>query len=453
MRLNRIAGREDVLQRGVLAFTVIAAILAVSAVRADDWPQWMGPDRDGRWHESGIIKKFPKEGLNVLWRSPVAGGYSGPAVAAGRVYVADFRVGKGTPTNDPGTRAELEGQERLICLDAESGREMWTYAHDCTYALSYPAGPRATPTVDDGKVYFLGAEGHLACVDAATGKPDWTRELKPDFGIQSPIWGFSGHPLVEGALLYCLVGGDGSVAVAFDKKSGAERWRALSASEPGYAPPTMIELGGKRQLLVWDADALNSLDPQTGKVNWSQPLKPDYGMSIMAPRLSGNLLFASGIGQVGAVFELSTAPLSAEKVWQGNIKNALYAANSTPIIEDGVIDGVDCRPGALRAVELKSGDRLWESYGPTTGGRRAAHGTAFLVRHDRGDYFLFSETGDLVHARLTPDRYEELGRFHVLEPTNEAFGRSVVWSHPAFAERSVFARNDKEIVRVSLAEK
>ena len=183
---------------------------------------------------------------------------------------------------------------------------------------------------------------------------------------------------------------------------------------------------------------------------WSQPLKPNYGMSIMAPRKSGDLLFASGIGNVGAVLRLNADKPAADILWRGTRQTGVYCANSTPVIDNGTIYGVGCQQGQLRAVELKTGKRLWESFAPTTGKRRAGHGTAFLVKHQQ-QYFLFNESGDLIVARLTPAGYEERGRFHVLEPTGEAFGRQVVWSHPAFAQRCLFARNDKELVCVSLA--
>jgi len=382
----------------------------------------------------------------------VGGGYSGPAVADGLVYVMDFVKESGEAFNKPGQRAELEGQERVLCLKASDGSEVWKHEYDCKYKISYPAGPRATPTVADGKVYTLGAEGNLTCLDAKTGKVFWTKDFNDDYGAETPQWGFAGHPLVVGDKLICLVGGKGSVAVAFDKDTGKEIWKALSASAPGYAPPTMIEAADTKQLLIWDADKLNSLNPETGEVYWSVPLKPDFEMSIMAPRQEGNYLFASGIGNVGAVMELGSEEPKAEVLWTGNTTKGLYAANATPFIENGTIYGSDCRPGYFRAVDLKTGKRLWETFKPTHGGDRPkGHGTAFVVKHQpSGKFFLFSEVGDLIVADLSRKAYKEISRFHVLEPTGEAFGRNVVWSHPAFAEKSVFARNDKELVCVSL---
>ena len=437
----------------------VACLLAVAAARGDDWPQWMGPQRDAVWRESGVARTIPGGGL------PVQGGYSGPAVAEGRVYLFDYERRAGEVANAPNDRTVLEGSERVICLDAASGAVVWKHEYDCPYSISYAAGPRCTPTVSGGKVYALGAEGHLTCLDARTGAVVWTKDFQKEYGAPVPIWGFCGHPLVEGDLLVCLVGGRGSVAVAFDKDSGAERWRALTASESGYCPPTTIEAGGRRQLVIWDADNLNALDPATGALLWSQPLKPMYGMSIMAPQVAdtprGRVLFASGIGRVGALYAFDREQPAPKILWRGEPKSAVYCANSTPFIAGDVLYGCDCDTGALTAVALADGRRLWETRAPTTGGdRRAPHGTAFLVRQAEQvaddppgtvRSWIFTETGDLVLARLSPDVYEELGRMHLVDPTNECFGRDVVWSHPAFAGGCIYARNDRELVCVSAA--
>ena len=396
----------------------------------------------------------------------MAGGYSGPAVADGRVYVMDYVAREGELVNGPNDRTLRAGTERLLCLDAATGRLLWKHEYDCPYSISYASGPRCTPTVADGRVYALGAEGNLACLDAATGRLLWSKDFKTDYAAPTPIWGFCGHPLVEGDLLVCLVGGPGSVAVAFDRVTGAERWKALTASESGYCPPTMIESAGVRQLVIWDADNLNALDPATGRVLWSQPLKPMYGMSIMAPQVAdtprGRVLFASGIGRVAALYALAADAPAARLLWRGEPKSAVFCANATPFIAGDTLYGCDCDTGMLTAVALEDGRRLWETLAPTTGGeRRSKHGTAFLVRQAEGvagdpagttRTWIFSETGDLILARLSPEKYEELGRTRLLDPTNECFGREVVWSHPAFADGCILVRNDRELVCVSAKE-
>ncbi len=427
-------------------------ILATPLASADDWPQWMGPNRDGIWAEDGIMQKFPEGGLNVRWKAPVGLGYSGPAVADGRVYLMDYIKSSGKIANNAGARDRLEGKERVLCLDAETGKPVWEHAYDRPYAVSYGSGPRCTPTVDGDKVYTLGAEGNLFCLSAANGEVIWSKDFVKDYKAETPMWGFSGHPLVDGDTLYCLVGGEGSVAVAFDKHTGTERWRALTARETGYCPPTMIEHAGVKQLLIWHAEALNSLNPKTGEVYWSIELKPDYAMSIAAPRLSGDLLYAGGIRSKGAAIRLSKDKPAAEVEWRGTTRRGVYPATATPLIDDGIIYGADAPTGMLIAARLEDGERLWQTTDPTTGGRRKGNATVFLVKN--GDRFvLFSETGDLILANLSAEGYEEISRANILEPTNTTSGREVIWSHPAFAERCVFARSDKEIVCVDLSAK
>jgi outer membrane protein assembly factor BamB len=370
-------------------------------------------------------------------------------VVGDRVFVTDYET-SGVTTGDPGARSTLNGRERVLCLDAKTGREIWKHAYDCPYKISYPAGPRCTPTVSGGKVYTLGAEGHLFCFDAASGSVHWSKSLKDEYKIPAPMWGFTGHPLVDGQKLICLVGGDGTTLVAFDKDTGKEIWRSLSSREPGYSAPSIITAGGTRQLLIWTPESIHAVDPKTGKPYWSIDLEPQYGMSIMAPRQSGDFLFAGGIGWKSALLKLAKDKPAAELVWYGKKDTSVYPVNSTPIVEDGVMYGVD-QPGQLRAVRVATGERLWETTSPTTGEKPASSGTAFLVKN--GDrWFIFNERGELVIAKLTPEKFEEVSRAKLLEPTGDCFGRPIVWSHPAFANRCMFARNDKEIICASLAE-
>jgi outer membrane protein assembly factor BamB len=412
----------------------------------------MGPSRNGVWAETGIINAFPNRGPKIVWRKPVAGGYAGPAVAGDKVFVMDFVRESGEAANDFSKRAEVAGQERVLCFRRTDGELLWKHAEPRSYKISYPAGPRATPAVAEGKVYTLGAEGNLHCLDAESGDLVWSKDLKKEYKIEAPMWGFCGHPLVDGQKLICLVGGEGSVAVAFDKNTGKELWRALKATEPGYCPPSIIEAGGKRQLLIWHPEALNSLNPETGEVYWSTDLKPMYGMSIAHPQKSGDYLYTCGIGDAAVLLKLDQKKPGFEEIWRGEKKTAVYCGNATPIIDNGMIFGSDCQVGCLRGVKLTTGERLWETFKPTTGGdRRISHGTAFIVKNGER-YFLFSETGDLIIAELSESGYKELSRAHILEPTGEAFGRAVVWSHPAFAHKCCFARNDKELICVDLSE-
>lgn len=433
--------------RSALSFALV--LLITGSAAAVDWPQWMGPNRDGRWTETGVIREMPKE-LSIKWRIPAGYGYAGPAVAKGRVYLFDYVLESGEPS---GNQVTLTGKERLRSLDADTGEVVWTHEYDRPYGIAYGYGPRCTPTVDDDRVYTLGAEGDLKCLKVADGSVVWHKNFKDEYGAETPMWGHASHPLVDEDTVYCLVGGEGSAVVAFDKMTGAEKWKALSAPDAGYSPASMIEQAGTKQLIVWTPLEVASLNPQTGEVYWQEELKPAFGMSIMAPQKEGDLLFASGAGTTGGLFRLDADKPGAELVWRGKTKESIYAVNATPLIEDGVIYGCDGESSALIAARLEDGERLWETKEPTINNRegRIRIGTAFIVKN--GDrHFLFNETGDLILAKLTPEKYEEFGRVHLLEPTSMAFGREVVWSHPAFAQKCVFARNDKEIVCASLAE-
>ena len=429
---------------------VLSAVSSLSAY-ADDWPQWLGPNRDGVYRETGVIGEIPSGGLTVKWQKPVQLGYAGPAVAGGRVYLMDYQTKSGNLQNRPGDATKLTGKERILCWSAETGELLWEHSYDQPYNISYAGGPRCTPTVHQGKVYTLGAEGRLSCLDATSGKLLWEKRLPETYNAKTAVWGYTSHPLVDGNLVYTLAGGDGSICVALDKETGEEAWKALSAPETGYCAPTMITHGGVKQLLIWHPESLNSLDPLTGRVLWSVALRPNYGMSIMGPRKLGSYLYASAIGNASALIELDDQKPAAKVVWRGKPGTSVYCSNSTPFLEDGVIYGCDVDSGALIAANMSDGKRLWQTTEPLNPNvRRARHATAFLIKHE-DRFFLFNELGDLILARLSPDRYEELGRQHLLEPTNEAFGRKVVWSCPAFAERCLFARNDRELICVDLS--
>jgi outer membrane protein assembly factor BamB len=337
----------------------------------------------------------------------------------------------------------------VLCLNETDGKIIWKHEYHCSYNLSYPAGPRTTPVVYDGKVYTLGAEGNLFCLEAQTGKVLWSREFKKDFGVETPLWGFSANPLLDGNKLICLVGGQGSVAVAFDKDSGKELWRSLTAKEPGYCPPMIYEAGGKRQLIIWHPESINSLDPETGKVYWSHRLEARSALTVPTPRKSGDYLLISSFYNGSLMLRFDRDKPAATEVWRGKSNtDTLHSIIATPFIEDGYIYGA-CSYGQFRCLKADTGERVWETFVPT-GGKEERWATTFIVKN--GDrFFLPNEKGDLIIAKLSSKGYEEISRAHLLEPTNTMANRPVVWCHPAFANRCIYWRNDKEIICVSLA--
>jgi outer membrane protein assembly factor BamB len=428
----------------------VAALLGLSlTARGDDWPQWLGPERDAVWRETGILERFPPGGPVVRWRAKVAAGYAGPAVSEGKVIVTDRVVTAASKPKEQAAKGHgVPGTERVLCFDEKDGKLLWKHEYDCPYSISYDLGPRTTPIIHQHKVYTLGAEGDLLCLDADDGKVIWQKDFKKEYKARAPLWGFSSHPLIDGQKLICLVGGSGSTVVAFDKDTGHEIWRALDAKMIGYCPPVIFQAGGARQLIIWDADSINGLDPETGKVYWTEPIESYMGMSIATPRRLGDMLYITGAQGRSLMLDLDETQPKAKVVWKGDKKKGLNSVFSTPFFEDGYVYGCTGE-GELACIKAATGETVWETLAPNNN-KKLRTGDLFLIKN--GDrFFLATEKGDLIIAKLSPKGYEEISRTHLLEPTATAWGREIVWSHPAFADRCVFARNDKELICVSLA--
>jgi outer membrane protein assembly factor BamB len=412
-------------------------------VGAEDWPEWRGRGRVGVWNESGILERFPEKGLTPAWRTPLRAGYAGPAVADGRVFVTDFERSAG-----------MKGKERALCLEERSGQVLWTREWDADYgSMSYPNGPRATPTVDGDRVYVLGAAGILLCLDARTGNVVWRKDYVKDYGTEIPTWGIASAPLVDGERLIVITGGQPDAKVmALDKRTGREIWRALpSDSEPGYAQPVIVEAAGVRRLIIWHPTAVASLEPATGQVHWQQPFSINMGMTLATPVVSGDRVLVSSFFNGSMLLDLM-----GKALWKGKSDSeietdGLHAVINTPVIDGDYIYGI-CSYGQFRCLSLKAGERVWESMEVMKEKARWASG--FIVKSlDR--YFINTDRGDLVIAKLSPRGYEEIGRTPLIKPTSNPGNRrelgAVNWSHPAYANRHVIARNDEEIVSYSLA--
>jgi outer membrane protein assembly factor BamB len=458
--MSKIGKRVSIV---VLVSLVFVELGLINPILADDWPQWLGPQRLPVWNEEDIVDEFPKQGPPLRWKAELGGGYSGPAVANGRVFVMDRLTPSDDleggpllhddqpPTNQNFVRRLLPGKERVLCFRESDGAKLWTHEYDCPYTsvAMYAIGPRCTPTVDGDRVFALGAEGHLVCLQVEDGAVVWKRNLVDDYDLKIPEWGIAAHPLVDGDRLICMVGGNGTTCVAFDKTTGKEIWRALSAKQPGYCPPMIYELGGLRQLVTWDSDAVSGLNPENGEVYWRVPFQATFAMTIGAPQREGNSLFVMAYNDKSAMIQVSDDGRSAEIAWEGGSKNGIDGVLNTAVIQDGYIYGCG-NGGRYICAELKTGNRVWSSFLPSTGKRPASWANVFTVQNqDR--FFLANDLGNLIIAKMSPDGYQELSRAHLIDPTHAVGSRRVVWSHPAFANRSVYLRNDKELRCYSLS--
>jgi outer membrane protein assembly factor BamB len=437
---------------------VLLGLLTFAAVTcADDWPQWLGPQREGVWRETGLVTRFPKGGPKELWRIPLGAGYAGPAVVDGKVYVMDREARK----KDDKDKA-IPGNERVLCLNAADGKLIWKHEYDCPYRVSYSSGPRCTPVVEKGRVYTLGTMGDLCCLDAANGKVIWSKNLVKEYKLKAvPVWGYAASLLLDGDLIYTLAGGKDSAVVALNKDTGKEVWKALTTEEVGYSPPMIYKAGGKRQLIIWLSESLNSLDPATGSVYWTIQYPTDLenlirpAVNITTVRRMGDMLFLSTFYHGPMAVKLDPDKPKAEVLWRGKSDNpekpdGLHILMAAPVLKDGHIYGI-CARGELRCLKADTGKEVWHTL-EATGGKKGDCATAFII--PQGDRFvIFNDRGDLILAEMSPKGYKEIDRAHLLDPIEAAYGRDVVWCHPAFANRCVFARNQKEMVCVSLAEK
>ncbi|MEE3203184.1 MAG: PQQ-binding-like beta-propeller repeat protein [Acidobacteriota bacterium] len=425
---------------------------------AEDWPQWRGANRDAVWNDSGVVDRFPDDGLTVKWSMPVRGGFAGPAVADGRVFVLDYQ-------ETPGSRT-MDGNERLVVFDEETGALLWQQKWPATYRnlqFKFATGPRAVPTVDENRVYTLGAAGMLSCFDTETGDLLWRVDTVTDYDSTVPVQGTSQAPIVEGNLLVAAVGGEPDAkVVAFDKVTGDEVWRSLdNISETGYSAPIVIDAGGVRQLILWHATAITSLNPETGEIYWNQDFTIGGGMAITTPVRSGRYLVVSQFFNGSMMLALNPDRPDARVLWQGRNRgelpdqtDTLHSIISTPIVIDDHLYGIGSY-GELRGIDARNGERVWESEQMNEQDRWA---TAYFVRH-RDRYFVVNDSGELILARFKPDGYEELDRTHLLRPTTRTRGgisgryrdRAVLWAHPAFANQHIVVRNDETVVRLSLA--
>jgi len=421
---------------GLLFLTVLPAL-----VRADDWPQWRGPNRDGVWRETGILNKFPDEQIEIRWRKKIGPGYSGPTVADGRVFVTDRQI-------------EPKQIERVLCFDAKSGIEIWSYAYDCPYVgVGYKAGPRASVTIHDGRAYALGTMGHLHCFDAGSGHLLWKKTPGVDYKIRMPVWGIASAPLVVDDLLIVQIGGEkGACLIAYHRKDGDEQWRALD-DKASYSAPMLIEQAGRPVLICWTGEHVAGLDPDNGKVYWRVPYKQRrWIINVPMPVLHGEELFCSAFMEGSLLLALRQDRVAVTERWRRMGRSemqtdALHCMMSTPLMDDKHIYGVDSY-GELRCLEAATGDRVWQDLTATP---KARWSNIHMVRN-KDKVWMFNERGELIIARLSPKGFDEISRAKLIKPTTVQLSRrgGVCWSHPAFAGRHVFARNDEELVCASL---
>jgi outer membrane protein assembly factor BamB len=381
-----------------------------------DWPQFLGPNRDGTSQETGLATTWPKDGPPVVWQRDVGEGFSSPVVSGGRLILF-HRVG---------------GEEVVECLDAATGKPRWKHSYACTYRDPYGKGngPRSTPVTSGDKVFTLGAAGMLHCLTLDEGKPVWRHDLPSDYRIRPSFFGVGSTPLVEGGLLVVNVGGAGAGIVAFDKDSGKEVWKATD-DEASYASPVAATIDGVRHLLVFTRTGLVSLDPANGKVRFRKRWRSRMEASVNAatPLVIGDQVFLTASYNTGAAL-LNVKKDAVEEVWSND--EVMSSQYNTPVHVDGRLYGIDGRAdlgeAELRCVDVKTGKVRWSQE------RFTCSSIIVADRH----LIILTENGDLVSAEANPDKYCEKARASLLVGPCRA--------HPALADGRLYARDTRKLV-------
>ena len=389
--------------------------LAAGLALAADWPQFLGPTRDGVSPEAGLAASWPKGGPPRRWEHAVGEGFSGPVVAGDRLVV-HHRVGD---------------DDVVECLDAATGKGRWKVAYPSNYSdrLGRGDGPRATPLVSGDRVYTLGAAGRLLCLTLDDGKKVWERALLEDYPVRPSFFGVGTSPLLEGDRLLVNVGGKGAGVVAFDAATGKEVWKATD-QEASYSSPVAATIDGVRHATFFTREGLLSLDPGTGAVRFARRWRSRMDASVNAatPLVVGDEIFLTASYGTGALLVRAKRD-GVEERWKGGA--SLSAQFNTPLYHDGFLYGCDGRQDfgevSLRCVEWKTGKVRWS---------QEQYGCVGLIRVG-GDALGLREDGNLVRFALTPDGYREKARAAILGTPCRA--------QPALAGGRLYARDGKSL--------
>lgn len=380
------------------------------------WTNFRGPRRDGKYDETSVSTDWPASGLPVIWKQPVGLGHASFSVADGKAYTIEQR----------------RGEEVVAAYDLGTGREVWTQKWNAEYKDSTGNGPRATPTWDGGRIYALGATGEFRCLDAGTGAVIWGKNILSDNQARNLPWAMAASPLVVDDKVIVLPGGSGGKSVvAYNKLNGAPVWKVLNDTQ-AYVSPMLVELAGRRQILVVSASRVVGLSPEDGSLLWSHPWDTDGGINVSQPIMvdSNRFFISSGYGKGAALVkvERSGSTFTASTIWENN--NMKNKFNSS-VLHDGYVYGLD--EGILTCLDVNTGERKWKD-------GRYGYGQVLLAN---GHLIVTTAKGELVLLRASPEQFTELARFPAVE--------GQTWNYPALAGGRLLVRNSTEMAAFDIS--
>jgi outer membrane protein assembly factor BamB len=399
--------------------TLFTSALLATTTAAADWPQFLGPDRTGISKETGLLSTWPEGGPKEVWRSAGGVGMSSLAVSGGRLV----------------TLVQNDGQQWLVCHESNTGKPIWKTPLAPEYKNQQGDGPRATPTIVGDRVLAFTGEGLLVAASMSDGKIAWSQNVVTQHKGKVADYGMASSPLVVGDLVIVTAGAPKACVAAYQLKSGERAW-AAGDDATGYSSPTLLDVGGRRQVVVFTGSSAIGLTPETGKLLWRHPYETDYDCNIAVPLAVDGKVFISTGENHGSVL-LALKPqgdkFNVEDVWQSQgPQSVLRSEWQTPILLDGHLYGLDNIGSAgpvthLTCIKAATGERVWQ---------QPRFGKSNLIAAD-GKLFFSNMAGELVVVRATPKGFEEIGRKQVLGPTRQA---------PSLAGGLLYLRDDKEIV-------
>lgn len=384
--------------------------------RADDWPQWRGPSRDGISKETGLAKHWPEQGPPLLWKVEHLGsGYSTPAVVGERLYL----------------QSDDSEREFVKCLATSDGSQIWSTPLGKVapnQGPQYP-GTRSTPTVDGKLLYALGSDGDLACVETETGVIRWQRNLRSDFGGKPGKWAYSESPLIDGDALICAPGGSKATMVALNKNTGDLIWKCEipGGEEAAYASAIVHEIQGIRQYIQFLQNGLVGVEAKNGKFLWRYDKTAQSSpANIPTPIAHGSHVYSASARGGGGLIELEFND-------DGVDVRPIYSGPKLPTSIGGAVRVGEHLYGttgqALLCVEFLTGEILWEE-------RSVAPGSLCFAD---GHLYIHGENGDIGLVKATPDGYQEKGRFTPAGQPDRGRGRA--WTYPVIANGRLYIRD------------
>lgn len=402
-----------------LRLALATALAAGVSVAAGEWPQFLGPTRDGIYTGPALAENWGGAGPRVVWKKPVGQGLSGPVVSGGRVILFHRQ----------------DNREIVEAMEPGTGKTIWRYGYPTTYRddFGFDEGPRAVPVVVGGVVYTFGAEGQLNAVTLDAGRSVWSVDTARRFEVPKGFFGAAGSPLVEEGRVIANIGGRTAGIVAFEAATGRVLWQA-TADPASYSSGMSATVAGKRVAMFLTRSGLVGLEPSTGAIAFQQPWRSrsQSSVNVATPLVVGDLVFISAeYGPGAGVFQVGDKALSP--IWSSN--DALSNHYATSVHRDGILYGFHGRQESgpsLRAVELRTGKVRWSVDQFRAGTLTLAGDRLLIVR----------EGGELVLAPATPDAFKPLARAQVLPGTVRAY--------PAISDGFVYIRNDNTLVCLDL---